>query len=188
MASEKSTLPTVRRIVTGHNPSGKSIVLQDTIQEPHYWTPGSNNAIHDLCRTEESPASIDSELSRGQWIDEITRNPDHVSQNGSVFRAFDFAPDTVTVRSQVPSALLTLSLYYYQIQPFHRTISLDYGIVTKGSIVLELDDDKRVTLNEGDTVIQRGTIHAWRNESSEWTRIYFIVLGKLFFLTVRMRK
>jgi len=157
MASQKSTLPTVRRIVTGHNLSGKSIVLQDTIQEPHYWTPGSNDAMYDLCRTEESPASIDSELSQGQWIDEITRNPDHVSQNGSVFRAFDFAPDTVT--------------------PFHRTISLDYGIVTKGSIVLELDDDKRVTLNEGDTVIQRGTIHAWRNESSEWTRIYFIVLG-----------
>ena len=67
------------------------------------------------------------------------------------------------------------------LQPFHRTHSLDYGIVAKGTIVLELDDGKRVTLKEGDTIVQRGTIHAWRNESTEWARIYFIVLGEAFF-------
>lgn len=62
-------------------------------------------------------------------------------------------------------------------QPVHRTVSLDYGIVAKGSIVLELDDGERITLNEGDTIVQRGTMHAWRNESTEWARIYFVVLG-----------
>lgn len=65
---------------------------------------------------------------------------------------------------------------------FHRTHSLDYGIVNKGTIVLQLDNGKRVTLNEGDVVVQRGTIHTWRNESTEWARIYFILLGKYFFL------
>jgi hypothetical protein len=43
--------------------------------------------------------------------------------------------------------------------------------------VLELEDGERVTLNEGDTVIQRGTMHCWRNETAEWARMYFVGLG-----------
>jgi quercetin dioxygenase-like cupin family protein len=62
-------------------------------------------------------------------------------------------------------------------QPFHRTVTLDYGIITKGSIVVELNHGERVTLNEGDTIIQRGTIHNWRNESTEWARMYCVMLG-----------
>lgn len=46
-------------------------------------------------------------------------------------------------------------------------------------MVLELDDGERITLNEGDTIVQRGTMHAWRNETTEWARIYFVVLGAL---------
>jgi uncharacterized cupin superfamily protein len=57
-------------------------------------------------------------------------------------------------------------------------VSLDYGIVAKGSVVLELEDGERVTLNEGDTVIQRGTMHCWRNETAEWARMYFVGLGR----------
>lgn len=57
---------------------------------------------------------------------------------------------------------------------------MDYAIIIKGSIVLQLDDAKTITLNEGDIVCQRGTIHSWRNESSEWCRIYFVMLGLLF--------
>lgn len=49
----------------------------------------------------------------------------------------------------------------------------------KGSIVVELNHNERVTLNEGDTIIQRGTIHNWRNESTEWARMYCVMLGML---------
>ena len=64
------------------------------------------------------------------------------------------------------------------LQPFHRTESLDYAIVAKGSVVLQIDDGKKVTLN-GDILCQRGTAHAWRNESSEWARVYFVRLVSL---------
>lgn len=57
-------------------------------------------------------------------------------------------------------------------------MSMDYAIVVKGSIVLQLDGGKKVTLNEGDVACQRGTAHSWSNESSEWTRIYFVLLGQ----------
>jgi len=151
-----SPFSSVRRIVTGHNSSGKSIILRDEVQKPKYWPPGNKNPLHELYFTTESPAIIDTELSQGEWIDEITRNQDFIIKNGSKFISFDLAPGFAS--------------------PFHRTISIDYGIVAKGSLVLELDDGKHVTMNEGDVVAQRGTIHSWKNETNEWARIYFIVL------------
>lgn len=54
---------------------------------------------------------------------------------------------------------------------------MDYAIIFKGSITLELEEGERVTLNEGDTVVQRGTMHTWRNESTEWAKVYFVMLG-----------
>ncbi|KAJ6460873.1 hypothetical protein DFH09DRAFT_1229508, partial [Mycena vulgaris] len=79
--------------------------------------------IYDLCRTGESPAGMDSEITQGRWVYEIAENPEHVNKDGSVFRVFEFSPGTVS--------------------PVHRTVSLDYGIVAEGSIVLELDDGQR---------------------------------------------
>ncbi|KAJ6620145.1 cupin 2 conserved barrel domain protein [Mycena sp. CBHHK59/15] len=156
--SAKSPFKPVRRVVTGHSPAGKSTVVADTVQPPTFWSPKSISHIYDLCRTGESPAVIDSEITNGQWVDEIMQNPEHVSKGGSVFRVFEFAPRTVS--------------------PIHGTVSLDYGVGAKGSIELELIDGERVTLNEGDVIVQRGTMHAWRNKSStEWARIYFVVLS-----------
>ncbi|KAJ7474286.1 hypothetical protein FB451DRAFT_1398270 [Mycena latifolia] len=155
-AASQSPFPPVRRVVTGHTSAGKSTVVADTIQSATYWSAESVNPIYDLCRTGESPPSIDSEIRQGAWVDEIMQHPAHVSKDGSVFRVFDLSPGTVW--------------------PVHRTVSLDYGIVAKGSVVLELDDGKRITLNEGDTIVQRGTMHGWRNESTEWTRIYVVLL------------
>ena len=64
------------------------------------------------------------------------------------------------------------------LQRFHRTESLDYAIVAKGSVVLWLDDGKKVILNEGGILCQRGTAPAWRNQCSEWARVYFVLLGE----------
>ncbi|KAJ7696361.1 hypothetical protein B0H16DRAFT_1485013 [Mycena metata] len=32
-------------------------------------------------------------------------------------------------------------------------------------------------ITEGDTVVQRGTMHVWRNETTEWAKVYFVMLG-----------
>lgn len=58
----------------------------------------------------------------------------------------------------------------------HRTVSLDYAIIVKGQLTLILDDNKRAVLHPGDVAIQRGTIHSWKNEGTEWVRMYAIVL------------
>ena len=64
----------------------------------------------------------------------------------------------------------------------HRTESLDFGIVGRGSIVLEFESGETSILKEGDVIVQRGTIHSWKNVSDEWARIYFVVLGLYFLL------
>ena len=56
------------------------------------------------------------------------------------------------------------------------------GILTPKEITalqqgLELDDGKMTHLRAGDTVIQTGTRHAWRNQGSEPCRLLFCLVG-----------
>jgi quercetin dioxygenase-like cupin family protein len=66
---------------------------------------------------------------------------------GSVFRVTDLGPEFTT--------------------PMHRTRSIDYCIVLSGEVELVLDGGETVQLEAGETVVQRGTSHAWRNPSRD---------------------
>jgi len=51
--------------------------------------------------------------------------------------------------------------------PMHRTLSCDCLIVLTGELEIILDSGEALDLGPGDTVIQRGTAHAWRNPSQQ---------------------
>ena len=89
--------------------------------------------------------------------DGAERDTGLASTNGSVLRIVEMAPGH---RS-----------------PMHRTQSLDYGIVLAGEIDLELDEGRIVSLNVGDVVVQRGTIHAWINRGDSPARMAFVLLS-----------
>jgi mannose-6-phosphate isomerase-like protein (cupin superfamily) len=59
----------------------------------------------------------------------------------------------------------------------HTTDSVDYIVVLDGRIWLELDDDRTVELGRGDTVVQNGTRHAWRNLGPEPATLAVVMLG-----------
>ena len=59
----------------------------------------------------------------------------------------------------------------------HQTPTVDYVTVVKGMVVLELDDGKAVELHPGDTVVQQGSRHAWRNPAKEPATISVVLLG-----------
>ena len=62
--------------------------------------------------------------------------------------------------------------------PMHRTESIDFGTVIHGSIELTLDSGEVRLLKVGDSIVQRGTTHSWRNPSdTEHTRVIFVVQG-----------
>jgi len=60
--------------------------------------------------------------------------------------------------------------------PMHRTNSVDYGIVLEGELDIEMDGGDRVHLQAGDVVVQRGTNHAWINDSNQPARMAWILI------------
>ncbi|OCB88099.1 hypothetical protein A7U60_g4724 [Sanghuangporus baumii] len=134
-----SNLPPVRRIVTGHTPEGKAIVVDDAPIEQYPFR-GSRTIFSDLFWTDAAPAPNDIVFK------DLTKDHpnEHCPSEGSSFKVSDIPPG--------------------QKSPFHRTVTFDYAVLTHGQLTLILDDDKRVDLRPGDVVIQRGTIHAWHNE------------------------
>lgn len=76
--------------------------------------------------------------------------------DGAICSYCDFAPGSAT--------------------PMHQTPSADVGIVIEGSIELLLEDGSVTLARRGDTVVQRGTQHAWRNPSEDkWARMIFVL-------------
>jgi hypothetical protein len=59
----------------------------------------------------------------------------------------------------------------------HTSDTIDYGVVVRGEMTLELDDGQRVHLRQGDCVVQNGTRHRWRNPLSEPCLMAFISIG-----------
>jgi hypothetical protein len=61
--------------------------------------------------------------------------------------------------------------------PMHRTLSLDYGIVMSGEIVVKLDSGEERTIKAGEFIVQGGVNHQWINKTDETCRIGFLTLS-----------
>ena len=144
-----------RRVVTGHDEHGRSVVLSD---EPAPRTHDVGDAIfHELWNTASTPAPVAAAEAREPTERPLVTPPD---AGGTIIRIVDLAPRT---RS-----------------PMHRTETVDYGIVLAGSVVLVLDDCSETRLGAGDVVVQRGTDHAWANPTDEPARMAFVLVDGLF--------
>jgi quercetin dioxygenase-like cupin family protein len=139
----------VRRIVTGHDGNGRAIVARDTVLAASERA-DAQVRFFKVWTTDRSPAD---NMDPG---DAAERESGLTLAGGSVIRVTDLAPG---MRS-----------------PMHRTSSVDYGIVLQGEIDLELDDGSVTSVHAGEIVVQRGTIHAWVNNTSEWCRIAFVLI------------
>jgi quercetin dioxygenase-like cupin family protein len=149
-AKQRGTLMRIRRVVTGHTADGKSEVIKDDVVKG-LPVAGGDAEFAIVWKTVKSPVDNDDANDRSAEPTAL------VEPNGSILRMVDLAPHT---RS-----------------PMHRTDSLDYGIVLKGEVDIELDGGKLTRIRQGDVIVQRGTIHAWVNHGSATCRIAFILLG-----------
>ena len=59
----------------------------------------------------------------------------------------------------------------------HTSDTIDFGYVISGTIWLELDEGAMRELRAGDTFVQNGTRHAWRNKGLEACTMLFVHLG-----------
>ncbi len=178
-----------RRVVTGHNAQGQSIVAMNTVLEPTLHKPEIGVAFWELWRTTSSPASVDNGA-------DPTQQPVHLhpTPQGSVIRFVDFAPKPKDAPPAPPMSLELARGAFGLIKAadaatwkpgsphpmMHRTESVDYGIVLEGEVTLVLDDGSETHLKAGDVVVQRGTDHAWDNRSEKPARMCFILLDGTF--------
>jgi quercetin dioxygenase-like cupin family protein len=139
----------IRRVVTGHDKSGTAVFTSDNSYET-IVIPSGDAAMVTIWTTTTIPADLNDET------DGRDRDAGTTLKGGSVIRVVDMLPGASS--------------------PMHRTNSIDYGIIIGGTIELELDNNAFKTLTAGDIIVQRGTIHKWRNPSAETIcRIVFVL-------------
>ncbi|GAA1540065.1 quercetin dioxygenase-like cupin family protein [Microbacterium ginsengiterrae] len=138
----------VRRIVTGHDSEGNAVIREDKTMETKVL--GAEAEMVLAWTTAEFPSDNSDEF------DGALREVRRVSPGGSVLQFVTMHPHTASKH--------------------HRTHSLDYGIVLEGHVTLQLDNGEETVCGPGDVVIQRGTIHTWRNDTDEPTKVAFILL------------
>jgi quercetin dioxygenase-like cupin family protein len=139
----------VRRVVTGHTSVGTAIFSSDESFET-VVIPSGDAAMATIWTTATVPADCNDKT------DGRKRDAGTTLKGGSVIRVVDMLPNASS--------------------PMHRTSSIDYGIVMSGTIELELENQEIKTLMQGDIIVQRGTIHRWKNPSStEICRIVFVL-------------
>lgn len=178
---------TPRRIVTGHDANGKSVVAIDTAMQPTLEKPEIGVAFYEIWNTAGSPVRVDNGV-------DPTARPLQIEppKQGSIIRFVDFGPKQTTrppmTREMAEAAFALVGSAHAATWKLdsphpmmHRTESVDYGIVVFGEIVLVLDDGSRTHLQAGDVVVQRGTDHAWENPSEiNPARMAFILLDGAF--------
>lgn len=146
----KTPTPPLRRIVTGHDENGKAVFRSVDSLQPEVIKTG-DAAFALIWSTAEVPVDLNDETDGRLRDTGLTLN------SGSVIRVVDMLPGGES--------------------PMHRTNSIDYGIVVSGRVELELDDGAIEMCHSGDVIVQRGTIHLWRNPSdSELCRIIFVLI------------
>jgi quercetin dioxygenase-like cupin family protein len=139
----------VRRVVTGHDQTGKAVVLMD--EECRNVV--SRRLKHSSCVV-WTTGSFPTDNSG--WEDGAARQVNSTDPNGTVFR---------------------IVRYERGVEPRnHRTNSIDYAIVLEGEIDLELEGTV-AHLKAGDVVVQRGTIHNWTNNGEVPCVIAFVLVA-----------
>lgn len=151
-----------RRIVTGHDVAGRSVVLSDGPVPVRRSIPSDGVEFHEIWQTEGAPVRIAADEASEPTERALAVGPPAA---GTKIRINEFAPGHLDDRRLQ--------------SPVHRTESIDYGIVLEGCITLVLDDEE-VEARAGDIIVQRGTDHAWANRGDTLARVVFVLVDGEF--------
>jgi mannose-6-phosphate isomerase-like protein (cupin superfamily) len=158
----------VRRVVTGHDPEGRSMILSDgpatSVKEIPTF-PGL--ALTDLWETASAPASNEGTVDAAARP--VKLEP---PQNGTVFRIVEFPPDASRPKgSDSKEGFKSLGASHTKdagsCDPMmHKTATVDYIVVLKGEIHAVMEKGETL-LRPGDVLVQRGTNHSWSVRGKE---------------------
>lgn len=149
-------LPVVHRFITDHKEDGRAC-FSTRNEEVLSWHNVGPTATFSLgYTTSQFPVSFADEQDISNYEKYLKDPPGITIPGGTVLRFVDIHPGHTS--------------------PMHRTVSLDYGVVLEGEVELILDSGETRLLRRGDVAIQRGTNHAWRNNSqTSWARMMYVL-------------
>ena len=170
----------VRRVTTGHDGAGKAIVASDTVVDGTALTMLPGAEFHRLWAADTPPSFPDegSHPTAASYFPPLggfrfmmfTVAPLSAAQRGSV--------DRNALAAEMQAKLPGLAQYMEPNAPgMHTTDTIDFEYIISGEVWLELDAGVTVHLRAGDTVVQNGTRHAWRNRGAEPCHIVVFVVG-----------
>ncbi len=170
----------MRRVVTGHSAGGKAVVASDS--EIDGFRPRLFPAMefHALWGGDEAPTYPDGgePLAHRDWFP---------PPGGFRFLAATLMPDSDALPEIADEAAAAAELEAFApglmavMEPgsagMHTTDSIDFIYVISGAAMMTLDDGAEVLLEAGDTLVQSGTRHAWRNPGQEPCRLIAVQIG-----------
>ena len=172
----------VRRLVTGHDASGQAVFAADERVPALELELFPGWAFHALWGGDATPTFPD-DGSRPQ-----------VASYFPALDGFRFSFSTIPPESTPPPSGIDLTAAEVEVERampgllghmepdspgMHTTDTIDMEVILSGEVILELDDGEQRLLRAGDTVVQNGTRHRWRNPGSEPCVMAIFMLGAL---------
>jgi hypothetical protein len=185
-AKDASELPPPKRALTGRDAAGKSVFRSFDVT-PAVVEIDSNPGLtfYELYMTEGVPALTGLEPDPMLKGTKGFPGPD-----GTMFRLISYPPKRPEGWKPPPGATLESGLrelsekvpgmgdvFDRSAPGMHTSDTIDYGVVVRGEMTLELDDGQKVHLRQGDCIVQNGTRHRWRNPLPEPCLMAFISIG-----------
>lgn len=186
IAQDASPLPPPKRALTGRDANGKSVFK-------------SFDVTSKVVNIDSNPGLTFYETYITEGVPELTGlEPDPMLKGtrafpgpgGTMFRLISYPPRRPEGYKPPPGVTFESGLrelsekvpgmgdHFERNAPgFHTTDTIDYCVVVRGEMTLELDDGQKVHLKQGDCVVQNGTRHRWRNPLPEPCLMAFISLG-----------
>lgn len=185
-AKDSSDLPPPKRALTGRNEAGKSVFK-------------SFDVTSKVVEIDSNPGLTFYELYMTEGMPQLTGlEPDPMLKGtkafpgpgGSMFRLISYPPRRPEGYKPPPGVTFESGLremsekvpgmgdHFERDAPgMHTSDTIDYGVVVRGEMTLELDDGQRVHLKQGDCIVQNGTRHRWRNPLPEPCLMAFVSIG-----------
>ena len=185
-AKDASELPPPMRALTGRDAAGKSVFKSfDVTSKVVEIDANPGLTFYELYMTEGVPRLTGLESDPMLQGTKAFPGP-----GGTMFRLISYPPRRPEGYKPPPgvtfeSGLRELSdkvpgmgdVFDRSAPGMHTSDTIDYCVVVRGEMTLELDDGQKVHLRQGDCVVQNGTRHRWRNPLPEPCLMAAISIG-----------
>jgi len=170
-------IDTVRRVVTGHDGEGRSIIVGDEALSP-------DNVDHEIVIWATGQTPVDN---AGDPKPPRTAHPLEPPSGGSVLRVVEFPPESTLKdlseeqrREFMAEMFAKMGAAHTRVDTsrspgMHKTRTMDYIILLSGELTLLMEEGE-TTLKPFDVVINRGGNHDWVNRGSEPARLAALLL------------